>query len=668
MKRSLALGVFAVFLFFGPTMLAQVPRQLSYQGKLTDEAGKTITIATTLRFSLYQGGDETTVGSGTLVYQEEATITPDSSGVFDHLIGSGTVISGILDITVFNTVQPVYLEITVDPYGANETLLPRKQIVTVGYSFKTQLATNADKLDGQDSSAFAQVGHNHDSRYVNEGQANSINSSMIVNGTIVDADISSGANISGSKINSYGLDADLLDGKDSTDFVSILGDSMSGTLQVITTGATFSIYGKDESTSGVRYSMYGQSNSTTGRGVYGYATAITGINYGVYGQSDSTTGRSVYGYATATTGINYGVYGQSDSTTGRAVYGFAGASSGVNFGVFGRSDSINGRGVYGYATATSGDNFGVYGRSDSTSGIGVRGYAYATTGTTFGVAGICESTSGRAVYGQAKAASGINYGVAGTSASSDGRGVYGSATSSSGRAIGVHGVSFSTYGRGVYGYDPASSGTTFGVYGENASTEGYGVYGVATAFSGTTYGVRGHVNSPDGFGVYGSCATGAYAGYFKGNVHVLGTFTAKDKLCVQEIEGGKKVTLYVMESPEYWFEDFGTEQLVNGRAVVPIERVFGQTVNTGVSYFVFLTPNGECQGLYISRKNRNFFEVRELGGGTSNITFDYRVVAKRRGYENLRLEKFIEPKDSPEDEELLIKTKEAEIKETAKRP
>jgi hypothetical protein len=30
--------------------------------------------------------------------------------------------------------------------------------------------------------------------------------------------------------------------------------------------------------------------------------------------------------------------------------------------------------------------------------------------------------------------------------------------------------------------------------------------------------------------------------------------------------------------------------------------------------------------------------VRELGDGTSNIVFDYRIMAKRKGYENLRLE------------------------------
>jgi hypothetical protein len=29
--------------------------------------------------------------------------------------------------------------------------------------------------------------------------------------------------------------------------------------------------------------------------------------------------------------------------------------------------------------------------------------------------------------------------------------------------------------------------------------------------------------------------------------------------------------------------------------------------------------------------------VHELGGGTSSVAFDYRIMAKRKGYENVRL-------------------------------
>ena len=46
-------------------------------------------------------------------------------------------------------------------------------------------------------------------------------------------------------------------------------------------------------------------------------------------------------------------------------------------------------------------------------------------------------------------------------------------------------------------------------------------------------------------------------------------------------------------------------------------------------YRVFLTPEGDCQGLYV-RKRGTSFEVRELQGGTSNVAFSYRIVARRK--------------------------------------
>jgi hypothetical protein len=51
---------------------------------------------------------------------------------------------------------------------------------------------------------------------------------------------------------------------------------------------------------------------------------------------------------------------------------------------------------------------------------------------------------------------------------------------------------------------------------------------------------------------------------------------------------------------------------------------------------VFLTPNGDCKGLYVHQKTATDFEVRELGNGNSNVKFDYRITALRKGYENVR--------------------------------
>ena len=56
-------------------------------------------------------------------------------------------------------------------------------------------------------------------------------------------------------------------------------------------------------------------------------------------------------------------------------------------------------------------------------------------------------------------------------------------------------------------------------------------------------------------------------------------------------------------------------------------------------YRVFLTPEGDCNGLYVSSKSPTGFEVRELKGGTSSLGFSYRVVAKRKDIPGARLER-----------------------------
>lgn len=61
--------------------------------------------------------------------------------------------------------------------------------------------------------------HNHDVRYVNEEQPNSISGFMILDNAVSDRNIT--GPISGYKINSLGLGADLLDGKHASDFPSL---------------------------------------------------------------------------------------------------------------------------------------------------------------------------------------------------------------------------------------------------------------------------------------------------------------------------------------------------------------------------------------------------------------------------------------------------------------
>jgi len=118
-----------------------------------------------------------------------------------------------------------------------------------------------------------------------------------------------------------------------------------------------------------------------------------------------------------------------------------------------------------------------------------------------------------------------------------------------------------------------------------------------------------------------------------GNLSCTGTITP-----TVSIDGGKRrVGLSSIGAAEEWFEDAGSGQLSGGSAVVLLEPTFAQTVNSQFQYHVFLTPKGDCEGLYVSNQTPRGFEVHELHHGYSNITFDYRIMVKRRGREQVRL-------------------------------
>jgi hypothetical protein len=96
--------------------------------------------------------------------------------------------------------------------------------------------------------------------------------------------------------------------------------------------------------------------------------------------------------------------------------------------------------------------------------------------------------------------------------------------------------------------------------------------------------------------------------------------------------------MYCLESPDSMFEDSGSGQLVAGRAQVRLDVDFAVLVKAD-SYQVFLTPEGDCKGLYVTGKTPTGFEVRELQGGTSAVPFNFRVLAKRKDLTAARMER-----------------------------
>jgi hypothetical protein len=409
------------------------------------------------------------------------------------------------------------------------------------------------------------------------------------------------------------------------------------------------VYGHASATGGGSTGVYGLSSSSAGRGVVGYVNAGSGYTYGLLGLSNSTEGRGVFGSVDASSGFTYGVYGRSQSTSGTGVRGESTATTGTTTGVYGLSNSSAGRGVVGYVNAGSGYTYGLLGLSNSTDGRGIYGSADASSGYTYGVYGLSQSTSGRGVFGYTAAAGGTTYGVYGLSQSTSGRGVYGQASASGGGTTGVYGLSRSNAGRGVVGYVNAGSGYTYGLLGLSNSTDGRGVFGEATASSGHTIGVLGFTGSPDGWagmfttavgnGVYIQAPSSKIGLQVAGNSQVLGV-----KSAVVRTDDGSRL-LYAEESAEIWFSDYGFGHLQKGLAVVPIDLVFAQAVNLQKPYHVFVQVYGDAE-VYVTGRTPGQFEVRALKG-KPDVEFSYRLVARRLGYEDQRLERAPEADDDP---------------------
>jgi hypothetical protein len=347
--------------------------------------------------------------------------------------------------------------------------------------------------------------------------------------------------------------------------------------------------------------------SSTNHGVEGWSTKSVGVN------GASETGIGVYGVSIDSTGV------QGASTASKGVYGQSGNAPKID-------PKIDNTGGLGGVVGASRDAPGVVGISQK--GVGVYAmtlgeaaksmpakpaiYAVSTGGG--GVVAFSYSSSSTGVFGGSLSAHG--YGVVGN-AQGDGSGVYGSSVAGAG-IIGHSGLLGPTLPNAsniaaVVG----TSDQQCGVIG--TSNVNQGVYG----FSHTAAGVVGETDNP-----------AAYAGVFNGNVAVNGLFsaaqvTANVKAAVVPFPDGSKRLLYCMESPDHWFEDFGTAKLKRGRATVKLDADFGKVIKRG-DYHVFLTPRGDCRGLFVRRQGGDSFEVGELAGGTSSVAFSYRIVGKRK--------------------------------------
>ena len=389
---------------------AAITPAISYQGRLlhpTSGAPQNGTF--TFVFRLYNVAE-----GGTALWTETKDIAV-SNGLFTTLLGDVTA----LPTSIFDG-QNLWLGVKV---GTDAEATPRQRIAAVAYALYSD---NTDRLDGQDSTAFAAASHNHDDRYFTEAESDArfVNATGdAMSGSAVGPVLSvtqTGAGASGyfTSTASYGVH-----GETASSANGIAGVRGSAGLPGVTITGQYGVLGQSDTGRGVT------GVSRDSNGLYGWSTNTWGIRGegewgGVYALSYGAGSDAIRGVNTATSGTSWGVVGTSASPTGRGVAGFNSATTGTAEGVYGSSSSAGGRGVTGVSSATTGTAYGVFGQNNSTNGgagvrgegpyIGVRGVATASSGVNYGVFGFTSSSSGYAGYFSG------NVAVAGTLSKSSG--------------------------------------------------------------------------------------------------------------------------------------------------------------------------------------------------------------------------------------------------------
>ena len=352
-----------------------------------------------------------------------------------------------------------------------------------------------------------------------------------------------------------------------------------------------------------------KSTSAHGSGLVG-ATANTSASVsaagsvGVDSQATTKTNNGVLGMSTRGNGV------KGQSTHGTGVFGLGSGSGSI--GVVGSGASFGAQflgpadGVFAETNNNTSTQFAAL--------VGLDNFTANATDPNVGVLG--ESNTGVAVQGNTASGIGLQSIV-----TSSGNGV----------EVGVNtgdGVLVDSAGTGGPGIAVSTAASTAG---EALLGEANGEGVVAEGFSTTTPALRALCsNASGGIAIIASFfASDLMSLDCAGNMILKGTLTASGTpLAITHASTGAAVDSYMPRQSLPTMEDFGDAQLVDGQAYVRLEPRFAAVIDRNASYLVFITPEGDTNGLYVTGKSSAGFEVRENRGGRSTVDFAYRIVAK----------------------------------------
>ncbi len=167
-----------------------------------------------------------------------------------------------------------------------------------------------------------------------------------------------------------------------------------------------------------------------------------------------------------------------------------------------------------------------------------------------------------------------------------------------------------------------------------------GVQGLANSQNQDAFGVQGlaYSNTNTRAGGYfealnyaGTSQAFAYVGTSVGGVNRKITGTNSVSEIVPTANHGR-VMLTCPESPEYWYQDYGTVEMVNGRAHVDLDPILADivVVDADNPLRAFFTPYNmlNFNGAAIVNATPSGFDIVELNGGNHNGTLHYQLVVK----------------------------------------
>ena len=384
------------------------------------------------------------------------------------------------------------------------------------------------------------------------------------------------------------------------------------------------------------------------------AAATLGLSLGlVHGTAGATSCSTVAACVLGTnTGGGYGVEG-----TAKSNYGIFGTSS-SNSGIYG-STTVNATsaakgksGIVGYDSSTNKNAFnsGVFGFSANGTGV----HAKSTSGYGVFAESNVVGVYGRGFFGvEATTPGDEDQGIGYVALAADSGAVEGTGVTASGGAYGVvasvdetnninPGAAISASGLG-----PAPGIATDTEVLDTSQQDFNESFDILTSSTGPGLSIFGGSGTPFYVEASGKVLMAAANASSKdvmsldssGNLILAGKLTqsGSPKIVSQRADG-TSVATYGARSADPTLEDVGEATVANGVATVPLDPSFASTVNFGRPYFVFLTPEGENEGLYVVQKTPRAFVVREARGGHSTLRVQYRIVASPLDDRSTRLQ------------------------------